>query len=149
MKTLCIAPCGNRKIWKKNPNAGPTKAKDVYIGPYAGKCIKYAEAFYPSSWCILSAKYGFLFPDDIVPEPYNATFKKKKTDPITVDELSIQVKEKGLDKNDKIIVLGGQDYSNVIKEVFPGKDICEPLYGLRMGSRMSKLNDSIKRGVPL
>lgn len=149
MKILCIAPCGDRKIWKKKSNAGPTKAKYVYTGPYAGKCIEYAEKYYPSSWCILSAKYGFLFPDDIVPEPYNVTFKKKKTNPITVDELSIQVREKGLDKYDKIIVLGGQDYSNVIKEVFPGKDIYEPLYGLRMGHSMGKLNDSIKRGVPL
>jgi len=149
MKTLCIAPCGDRKIWKKNPNVGPTKARYVYTGHYAGKCIEYAGKFYPSSWCILSAKYGFLFPDDIVPEPYNVTFKKKKTNPITVDELSIQVGEKGLDKYDKIIVLGGQDYSNVIKELFCGKDIYKPLYGLRMGPSIGKLNDAIKRGVPL
>jgi hypothetical protein len=149
MKTLCIAPCGDRKIWKKNPSAGPTKAKYVYTGPYARKCIEYAEKFYSSSWCILSAKHGFLFPDDIVPEPYNVTFKKKDTNPITVDELSIQAREKELDKYDKVIVLGGQDYSKVIKGIFCGKDIYEPLNGLKIGQRISKLNDAIKRGVLL
>ncbi|BDC36061.1 hypothetical protein MTLP_07430 [Candidatus Methanoliparum sp. LAM-1] len=30
MKTLCIVPCGNRKIWDKNLNAGLTKAEYVY-----------------------------------------------------------------------------------------------------------------------
>ena len=65
MKTLCIVPCGSKKIWKKNPNAGPMKAKDVYIGPFASKCQQYAKHFYPESWCILSAKHGFLFHNEI------------------------------------------------------------------------------------
>ena len=73
IKVLCIIPCGNRKIWDKNPNAGPTRAKDIYIGPFAKKRKEYAEKFYLSSWCILSAKYGFLFPDDIVPGSYNGS----------------------------------------------------------------------------
>lgn len=34
---LCIVPCGTKKIWDENPNAGPTLAKDVYIGPFAKK----------------------------------------------------------------------------------------------------------------
>jgi hypothetical protein len=57
---LCIASCGKEKIWNKNPHAGPTKAQDVYIGSYAKRCAAYAKEFYPSSWCILSAKHGFL-----------------------------------------------------------------------------------------
>ena len=67
MCTLCIVPCGNRKIWGKYPDKGATKAKDVYIGPFTSKCGKYAMHFYPDSWYILSAKYGFLHPEDIVP----------------------------------------------------------------------------------
>ena len=109
MKVLCIISCGNRKIWDKNPNAGLTRARDVYIGPFAKKCKEYAEKFYPSSWCILSAKYGFLFPDDIVPGPYNVTFNDKRTNPISVEELSKQVKEKGLDRYEKILVVGGKN----------------------------------------
>ncbi|HNS79734.1 MAG TPA: hypothetical protein PKM17_13890, partial [Syntrophorhabdus sp.] len=52
METLCIVPCGKRKIWDKNPNAGFVKAKDVYIGHFSIKCKEYAEKFYANSWCI-------------------------------------------------------------------------------------------------
>ncbi len=146
MKTLCIAPCGKKKIWDKNPCAGPTEAKYVYIGPYAQKCIIYAEKFYPSSWCILSAKHGFLFPDDIVPGPYDEIFNNES---ISVDELSKQAREKGLIKYEKIIVLAGKAYSERVKKVFDGKDIDEPLKGFRIGEKISKLQKAIERGVPL
>jgi hypothetical protein len=66
MKTLCIVACGNRKICSKEPNAEPTKARYVYIGAFAKKCREYAEKFYLSCWYILSAQYGFLFPDEII-----------------------------------------------------------------------------------
>jgi len=59
MKVLCIIPCGNRKIWDKNPNTGPTRAKDVYIGPFAKKCKDYAEKFYPSSWLFFLQNMDF------------------------------------------------------------------------------------------
>lgn len=60
MDTLCIASCGKAKIWDKHPELGSTKARDAYIGVHTGLCRKYAERFYPGSWIILSAKYGFL-----------------------------------------------------------------------------------------
>jgi len=149
MKTLCIAPCGDRKIWKKIPDAGPQKARNVYTGPYAGKCIQYAEKFYPSSWCILSAKYGFLFPDDVIQGPYNVTFKRKNTNPITIDELLIQADEKGLEGYEKIIVLGGREYSNMVEKILYGKNIYVPLKGLAMGQSISKLKGAITKGTPL
>lgn len=149
MKTLCIAPCGQRKIWKKFPKLGPQKARDVYTGPYAGKCIEYASKFYPDSWCILSAKYGFLFPDDLVLGDYNVTFKKKQTKPLAINDLAIQVKNKELDKYDKIVVLGGKDYSDMIKEVISGKVLSLPLYGLKLGQSISKMKASIENDIQL
>lgn len=50
MKTLYIVACEKRKIWDKNPNAGPTKAECVYIGSFDKRCIKYAKRFHPLSW---------------------------------------------------------------------------------------------------
>jgi len=44
--------------------------------------------------CILSAKYSFLFSNDIVPGTYNVSFNDRKTNPIAIKELSAQVKEK-------------------------------------------------------
>lgn len=71
MKSLCIVPCGNKKIWDKYPDAGETRAKDVYIGSFIRKCQEYALKFYPESWCILSAKYGFIFPEEVIEGPYS------------------------------------------------------------------------------
>ncbi|PNR88048.1 hypothetical protein X925_07365 [Petrotoga sp. 9T1HF07.CasAA.8.2] len=150
MKTLCVVPCGNKKIWDKNPNAGPTKAKYVYIGPFAKKCREYAMRFYPSSWCILSAKYGFLFPNDIVPGPYNVSFNDRKANPITTKELSAQVKEKELDRYGQIVILGGKNYVEMANRVFSSKEILTPLSNCKgIGYMMGKLNDAIKKGVPL
>ncbi|RLL82849.1 hypothetical protein CN13_05965 [Petrotoga sp. HKA.pet.4.5] len=150
MKTLCVVPCGNKKIWDKNPNAGPTKAKYVYIGPFAKKCREYAMRFYPSSWCILSAKYGFLFPNDIVPGPYNVSFNDRKANPITTKELSAQVKEKELDSYGPIVILGGKNYVEMANKVFSSKEILTPLSNCKgIGYMMGKLNDAIKKGVPL
>jgi len=150
MKTLCVVPCGNKKIWDKNPNAGPTKAKYVYIGPFAKKCREYAMRFYPSSWCILSAKYGFLFPNDIVPGLYNVSFNDRKANPITTKELSAQVKEKELDRYGQIVILGGKNYVEMANRVFSSKEILTPLSNCKgIGYMMGKLNDAIKKGVPL
>ncbi|GFP24686.1 hypothetical protein HKBW3S25_00123 [Candidatus Hakubella thermalkaliphila] len=150
MKTLCIVPCGNRKIWDKTPNIGSTEAKDVYIGPFAKKCREYDEKFYPSSWCILSAKYGFLFPSDIVPGPYNVSFNDRKTNPITTKELSAQMAERKLSNYERIVILGGKNYVEMANEVFSSKEILTPLSDCKgIGYMMGKLNDSIKRGVPL
>lgn len=150
MKTLCIVSCGNKKIWDKNPKAGPTKAKNVYIGPFVKKSREYAMRFYPSSWCILSAKYGFLFPNDIVSGPYNVSFNENRTNLITTKELSAQVKEKGMDSYGQIVILGGKNYVEIAKEVFSSKEILTPLSDCKgIGYMMNKLNEAIKKGIPL
>ena len=147
---LCVVPCGSLKIWDKNPSAGPTKARDVYIGNFARTCIEYAEKFYPNSYVILSAKYGFLFPDEIIPESYNVTFNDPKTNPISVEELKKQAEEKGLMKYDEIVVIAGSNYVNIVKKVFKGKKIFTPLKGLgRMGPMISAMKRAIVLGREL
>ncbi len=150
MKTLCIVPCGNRKIWDVEPQAGPTRAGSVYIGPFARKCREYAEKYHPASWCILSAKYGFLFPEDIIPAPYNVSFNARKTNPISVGELSAQAKRKGLDAFGRIVVLGGRNYAEIAKAVFSTSEVCCPLSDCKgIGYMMGRLNGAIRSGVPL
>ncbi|MCL0100686.1 hypothetical protein M1N80_02600 [Peptococcaceae bacterium] len=150
MKVLCVIPCGNKKIWDKKPDAGPQKAREVYIGPFASKCKEYAEKFYPSSWVIISAKYGFLFPDDILSGSYNVTFNDKSTNSITIEELKYQTEEKGLYDYDKIIVLGGKNYVRIVKNVFQNKEIYSPLSDCKgIGYMMGKLKDAIEKGKSL
>lgn len=150
LNTLVIVPCGKRKIWDLNPDLGPVKAREAYIGPFSKKCKEYAERFYPDSWVILSAKYGFLYPDDIVPGPYNVTFNDPKTNPISVYELRKQAIEKDLTKYSRIIVLGGRRYVNIVKQVFRDKDVCTPLSRFRgLGVMMSVLKRAILSGEEL
>lgn len=147
MKILCIVPCGKRKIWDKTKNAGPAQSRDVYIGPFAKKCREYAERFFPDAYLILSAKYGFLYPSDIVPGPYNVSFNDRKTKPISVEELIAQAKEKGLSGFDKVVVIGGVNYVDMAKRAFPESSIITPLKGCKgMGYMLSRLSDAIKTG---
>jgi len=129
MKTLCIVPCGSRKIWDKNPFAGPTPAKDVYIGSFAKKCQEYARTFYSDSYVILSARYGFLWPDDIIPSNYNVTFNDLSTRPITIPEMKKSAVTKKLLDYDQIVVIAGRNYFEMAKQVFPGKIVRNPLKG--------------------
>lgn len=150
MKTICIIPCGATKIWDKYPNAGPTLARNVYIGPFAHKCQVYAQTFYPDSYYILSAKHGFLRPDDIVPENYNVSFKEPASLPITIPELVEIAQAKGLSAANHIIVIAGSEYVQIVENVFMGIVISEPLKGCRgNGEMMGKMKTAIQNKKPL
>lgn len=146
MKILCIVPCGAQKVWDKIPTAGPVIAEAVYTGPFAKKCREYAKLNYKKSWYILSAKYGFLSPDDVVPGPYNVSFNDKSTNPITATKLRLQIQKKELNKYNAIVVLGGKHYVQIVKEVFPRKSIISPLSKCKgIGYMMEKLKNAIEK----
>ena len=141
MKTLCIVPCGKAKIWDKKPDTGPTKAKDVYTGPFAKKCRAFAVRFYPESWFILSAKHGFLRPDDIVPGPYNVSFNAPRSNPIGMEELLFQAKRLDFGSYEKAVVLGGKNYVGMMQKIAGGMVIETPLAGCRgIGVMMKRIN---------
>jgi len=99
---------------------------------------------------ILSAKYGFLFPEDIIPGSYNVCFDNKKTHPVTIEELSAMAVKKGLGGYDTIIVLGGKHYVNMVKTVFFATEVYAPLSGYKgIGYMMKALKEAIIKGVPL
>jgi hypothetical protein len=150
MATLCIVPCGKRKIWDRFPDAGPQPARHVYIGSFATKCRMYAERFYSDSWTILSAKHGFLFPDDIIPGPYEATFNKSQTFPISPNALERQAIEKGIDDYSLVVVLGGKRYGSLVAQALPNTSISLPLQRCRgIGVMMQVLNSALSSGIPL
>ena len=74
---LVIVPCGRAKIWDKHPDAGPTAAADAYTGAPFTVNRHYAEQA-GGDWVILSAKYGFLRPTDLIPGTYETTFKRRR-----------------------------------------------------------------------
>ena len=150
MSTLCVVPCGHSKIWDDKPDAGPTPARLVYTGQFAATCREYAERFYSSAWCILSAKFGFLLPEDQVPGPYNVTFNDPSTHPISVSDLMLQVPCKGLDRYDTVVVIAGAIYASMVVKCFPKARVRCPLDGLKgMGYMLQALRRALREGRPL
>jgi len=149
LSVLVVVPCGMRKVWDVNPCAGPTPARNAYVGAPFKVNREYAEKF-ADRWVVLSAKYGFIDPDFIIPENYNVTFKRPKTQPISVGDLRRQIVEKGLDKFSKVVVLGGRDYVNVTKRAFEGFKVtfAAPTLGLPIGKAMKKVREAIQEGKP-
>jgi hypothetical protein len=146
---LIIVPCGKRKIWDKYPDRGPTPARDAYIGSPFAVNRRYAEHF-AKCWLILSAKYGFISPDFVIPGPYNVTFKKRSSNPIDLRELLLQVDRDSLWRFPKVVGLGGADYRSIIEEVFEPwpTELAFPFAGLRQGPAMSATNSAISRNIP-
>lgn len=144
MKSLVVVSCGRAKIWKANPSAGPTAAKDAYTSTYFNLNKEYAEKF-ADKWVVLSAKYGFTEPSFVIKEDYNVTFKNKKPNPISVATLIKQIKEKGLETFDQVVVLGGRDYISVVREAFKNTNckIVTPLEGLSIGLAMERVRGTI------
>jgi hypothetical protein len=131
---LVIIACGKRKIWDKCPNAGPTAAADAYIGTPLVVNRRYAERS-GGDWVILSAKYGFLWPTDVIPGPYDTTFKAASTNPIGVATLREQVQKMGLNRRSEVVGLGGVEYRAAITAAFEGTavSLTFPFAGMSLG----------------
>ncbi len=149
MRVLVVVSCGMRKIWDINPNASPALAKDAYIGVPFKVNREYAEKF-SDRWVILSAKYGFIDPDFVIPENYDVTFKRPDTNPVGVSTLIAQIREKNLDKFDKVVVLGGRDYVDVVTKAFKDFEVTvvAPTLGLPLGKAIAKVKRAVESNAP-
>lgn len=117
--------------------SGPTLAKDAYTGSPFKVNRRYAEQK-GTNWIILSAKYGFISPDFEIAGPYEVTFKRKSSGPVTIEVLKEQIADFKLDQYADIIGLGGKEYRAAITAAFEGK-IIEPRFpfsGLPIGKAM-------------
>jgi len=134
---LVIVPCGRAKIWAKRPDAGPMAAADAYTGAPFTVNRQYAEAS-GGDWVILSAKYGVLRPTDLIPGPYEVTFKRRATNPIGVEALREQVRQAGLDRYDEVVGLGGKEYRAAIEATFErtAAALRFPFSGMPIGKAM-------------
>ena len=148
MYTLVVVPCGKKKIWDKKPDTGPTKAKDVYLGPTFKVYSEYPVTF-GNEWLILSAKYGFIEPNFIIPENYNVTFNDPSTNPISLEELKKQVDQK-LRKYEGVVALGSTTYASIVSKAFEhtGITVLMPTAGLSIGYALGKVKDAIRSGKP-
>ena len=141
--------CGQSKVWDKSPDAGAVPAKDVYRGAPFTVNRTFAEHF-GDRWVILSAKYGFISPDFGIPGPYEVTFKRKNSSPVSVMTLRQQVREGSLHKFKDVIGLGGKDYRVAIEAAFmdAAAKLHFPFAGLRIGESMQAVNKAIAADNP-
>lgn len=138
---LVIVGCGKKKVWDRDPDAGPTPAKDAYVGPYFGANRRYAEHL-GCDWLVLSAKYGFIRPDFVIPGNYNVTFKGSSTHPVSIDDLRRQLFQLQLGRYDLVTILGGKEYIERVEEAFAGMDARfeTPFAGPGIGEQMAMIN---------
>jgi hypothetical protein len=125
-------------------------ARLAYTGPPFKVNREYAEHF-SEIWVILSAKYGFLNPEDIIEGPYNVTFKRRSPPPIGHAALRGQVRDQGLDRFDDVIGLGGRDYRAVIEHAFAASraTLHFPFSGMTLGKSLQAAKQAIANDRPL
>ncbi|ASS90937.1 DUF6884 domain-containing protein [Aeribacillus pallidus] len=148
MRRICVIPCGTKKVWDKEPSAGAVSAEKAYIGVFHRLCQAYTKKFF-DEWVILSAKHGFLRPNDFVPGPYNVSFSMKKhPELITINQLKEQAVEKNLLDVDDIVLLGGKKFRPYIEQVFTNKTAFHyPLSDCKgIGFMQQKLKQAIDFG---
>jgi hypothetical protein len=148
-RTLVIVPCGRSKIWDKEPDHGPASAEAAYTGVPFRLNREYAQRF-GDRWVVLSAKYGFVEPDFVIPEAYEVTFKRKKSGPIGIDALRQCVESLGLHEYVTIVGLGGADYRQAIDAAFApfGVSPVFPFAGLPIGKMMQATKRALEVGQP-
>jgi len=115
---VIIVACGSKK---RNE---PSRARDLYAGPYFRAALSYALAVAPArDVFILSAKYGLVGLNEVI-----APYDKKLGDPFSVTEFSLtdQAEVLGLLQK-KVVVLGGKINVGLCRKVW--RDVEAPLEG--------------------
>ncbi len=69
------------------------------------------------NWVILSAKHGFLRPNDIVLENYDLAFDSKSDKVISIEQLQKQMVDKSLLQFDEIVLLAGKSIKSSNKAI--------------------------------
>lgn len=146
---LVVIPCGKRKVWQDDPNAGPTPASLAYVGGFFLMNKRYAEVA-GDAWLILSAKYGLIQPDFVIPEDYNVSFNRRASRPVCVETVRAQAAALHLEQYDRITVLGGKLYRSILEQAVAPRPVECPFSG-SMGQVMRQIKvflDKMNAGLP-
>ncbi|WP_440895151.1 DUF6884 domain-containing protein [Amphibacillus sp. Q70] len=151
MSKLAILPCGKKKIWDLDSTRGREVVREVYVGTLHRLTRQYAEIFC-DQWVILSAKYGYCFPDEMIEGNYDLTFGMSQGEAIiSKEQLLKQIGEKKLQAYDQIIVLTGKKHKAIVEQTFDQvSKLVFPLLGTKgIGEMQHRLKQAIINKQPL
>ena len=150
---LNIVACSRTKIWNKRPDACKTvPARRAYDGgmfKQGAQCFEDLKRRFDREppWYVLSAKYGFLEPDQEIGD-YNVSFSNTsdRERVVSQDVLMKQWEEKHMEQYAVLFVWGGSAYVERIKRLTEtgGKKIehfFAPADGLPIGKALKALRD--------
>jgi hypothetical protein len=89
---LVVVPCGAQKIWDTHPDVGAVPAQDAYTSAFFKTNRAYVERF-GDHWVILSAKYGSVPPQFLIPGLYDVSFNRTSSGPISLRDLQLQIRQ--------------------------------------------------------
>lgn len=142
MKTLFLVACCKTKLDHH------AQAKDLYTSPWFKLARSYVESQPNSSWVILSAKFGFVWPDQEL-APYDQTLSwESKQRHQWARFVGSQLAEHIRDiKPEKVVFLAGSRYSKYLACYLQKhtKDIALafPLKGLFLGQQLQWLKAQV------
>lgn len=148
---LVVISCAKTKIWSRSADRPKyVAARDAYVSPYFAKMKAFAE-LYGECYLILSARYGLLEPDHPICD-YEATFRDSETGPVCEETIHRQILHqerfgKRLRGFREVCLVAGAAYEELITQAFRslGAQVFLPLQGLRLGEKMQRLDELIKR----
>lgn len=141
-----------------NKEKGAVNAEDLYTGELFKLGRKFGNGLlFGSTWAILSAKYGVLHPNRLVP-PYDEcldTVEKRRTwNALVLEQLqgdypnAVQRFVPPAPEPARIIVLAGANYRGWIPDAPRHWEIIVPLAGMGIGEQkaaLGRMNDSLDR----
>lgn len=140
-KTIYLVSCASEK------QDFTCRADELYTSTLFTKSAAYAKK-HADRWFILSAKYGLVFPEQII-NPYDVTLRKKG-----VNEKKLwagrvfEELQPYLSAKDTVVFLAGQPYRQYlidkIREM--GCRVEVPMEGLRIGEQLQWLSKQLGEG---
>ncbi len=123
------------------------KAQDLYISPLFKMNLAYARMQKPDAIYILSAKYGLVELEQVIP-PYEQTLNTMKNG--QVKDWAIDVIEQMHGKvnfqTDEVIFLAGERYRKFLQPLCRNHSV--PLEGLGIGRQLQFLKNAITPHAP-
>lgn len=140
MKTIVLISCSSEK------ESTATTAEQLYISSLFKKSLACAKKLNPDAIYILSDNYYLLKLEDKV-EYYDISIKDMSSEERKAwgEKVIAKLKQVADLKNDKFIILAGENYLKQILPHISSENIELPLKGQKRGVRLRTLNEEINR----